>query len=195
MIPKYGMYAKYHTVYDYCYPRLVCELVKIFGTSFYGSQLWLLASDDHYKLIRSWNTTVKMIWELPFSTHKRFVESLTDVPHLENTLHSNYVGFINKLMSSEKSQVKVLCSHVKYNQTTKTGQNLYYLMQKYNKNDIEDLIQSKYAIKKTRIHELLEDEEWKPNMLEELSLAKKGLIELDLAEDEIDDLIEAIATT
>ena len=57
-----------------CYePRMLCEVLKIFATSFYGSPLWTLNSEEHLKLNRSWNTVVKMVWDLPFKTHKRFV--------------------------------------------------------------------------------------------------------------------------
>ena len=94
--------------YGFHDPRLVCELIRIFGTSFYGSPLWSLNSEDHLKLNRSWNTTVKMIFDLPFETHKRFVESLTPVPHLQSTLHGRYVGFLENLNVSKKPEIKLL---------------------------------------------------------------------------------------
>ena len=43
--------------YGFYDPKVICEIVKIFGTSFYGSPLWSLGSDEHQKLNRSWNTS------------------------------------------------------------------------------------------------------------------------------------------
>ena len=80
--------------YHYCDPRIVCHLVRIFATSFYGSSLWNLSSPAFQQLARSWNTTVKIVWYLPWETHKRFVENLTEVPHMETTLHSRYIAFL-----------------------------------------------------------------------------------------------------
>ena len=93
-------FQKIHKIkqaYGFYDPKIVCEIVKIFGTSFYGSPLWSLRSAEHQQLNRSWNTVVKMIWNLPFQTHKRFVEDLTNVPHLQSVLHGRYVGFLKIL--------------------------------------------------------------------------------------------------
>ena len=46
-------YDKVHQMkqkFGYCDPRLVCELVRIYGTSFYGSTLWNLNPKEHEQL-------------------------------------------------------------------------------------------------------------------------------------------------
>ena len=66
-------YQKVHELkqaYGFYEPSVICELIKIFGSSFYGSPLWALNSEEHLKLNRSWNTTVKIVFDLPFQTHK-----------------------------------------------------------------------------------------------------------------------------
>ena len=117
--------------YGFYEPSTVCEIVRIFGCAFYGSPLWALNSEEHLKLNRSWNTTVKIIFDLPFQTHKRFVESLCNVPHLQSTLHGRYIGFINSLKSSKKPAMQVLFNVTANNLQSNTGQNLDYLLQKY----------------------------------------------------------------
>ena len=91
--------------YGFYDPQIVCEVVRIFGTSFYGSPLWNLGSKEHLKLERSWNTMVKIIFDLSFQTHTRFIESLSKVPHLQPTLHGRYIGFIYNLNSSKKPKI------------------------------------------------------------------------------------------
>ena len=79
--------------------------------------------------------------------------------------------------------------------STQTGQNIAYLLNHYNIEDIESLLNSKKEISDTRVNALEDDECWKPPLIEELSLARLGFIELDLDKDYIDMLIEDISTT
>ena len=110
--------------YGFYSPSVVCELIRTFGTSLYGSPLWNLKSDEHLKLNRAWNTTVKMVFDLPFETHKRFVESLTKVPHLQSVLHGRYIRFLNGLQMSVKPEIKLLFDIAKNDHLSSTGQNI-----------------------------------------------------------------------
>ena len=56
------------------------------------------------------------------------------------------------------------------------------------------LINMKDEIKMTRVNPLEEDEEWKPILLDELCLAKHGLINLEFDPAYIDMIIEVVAT-
>ena len=49
-------------------------------------------------------------------------------------------------------------------------------------------------IKKNRVNPLEEGEDWKINIIEELSLAKFGFLEIDLNENYIEVMLELIAT-
>ena len=181
--------------YGYCDPRLVCELIKIFGTSFYGSVLWQLDCKEHEQLNRSWNTTIKMVFKLPYSCHTRFLESLTEIPHLQSVVHSRYVGFLKKVGDSKEPILKFLFALLKDDKTSNTGRNVDFLKKKYDFCDIQELFQKKHDIKHTRVYELTEEEFWKPKIIEELSLMKLGLLESHLNEDEIEVLLEDICST
>ena len=63
-------YQKIHELkqaFGFYMPSIICEIIKIYGTSFYGSPLWSLVSEEHLKLNRSWITVVKIVWDLPFA--------------------------------------------------------------------------------------------------------------------------------
>ena len=178
-----------------CYePRMLCEVIKIFGTSFYGSPLWSLGADDHLKLNRSWNTVVKMVWDLPFAAHKRYVESLTEVPHLQSTLHGRYVGFVENLQNSKKIHLQMLFNICKQDLSSNTGQNIAYLLSTYDYKNLMDLIKNKHLIKKNRLNPLENDEEWKIQLIEELSLTKLGFLDMDLDESDIDVMLHSLTT-
>ena len=161
---------------EYC-PELVCEIIRIFGTAFYGSPLWSLNSEEHLKLLRSWNTMVKIVYDLPYETHKRFVESLTDFPHLQSMLHGRYVGFAESLKNSKKLEIKMLYNLCTSNILTNTGNNLNYLMNIYDVVSVEELFSEKHNIKEKRVYKLEQSEEWKPKMIRELTLVKRGLLD------------------
>ena len=58
-------------------------------------------------------------------------------------------------------------------------------MDAYESDTLNSLINKKHNIKKHRINPLEEGEEWKIEMLKELSLAKLGFLETDLEEADI----------
>ena len=173
---------------------MICEFIRIFGTSFYGSPLWSLNSEEHQKLFRSWNTVVKIIWDLPYATHKRFVESLTEVPHLQSTLHSRYIGFISNLKDSVKPQLQILFNICHRNLLSNTGRNIYYLLNDYKTDSVEGLIFKKQVIKRMRVNPLEEGEDWKVKFIEELSLTKKGFLNIDIDDNHINTMLEEICT-
>ena len=137
---------------------------------------------------------IKIVWDLPFATHKRIVESLTEVPHIQSSLHGTYIGFIENLSNSVKTQLQVLFNICKHNQFSNTGQNIAYLKQEYDLDDMKALIENKHIVKKNRVNLLEEGEEWKIDIIEELSLIKKGFLKIDMDEDDIEVMLESITT-
>ena len=81
------------------------------------------------------------------------------------------------------------------NLLTNTGQNISFLMNKYNCESRVELENMKYKIKNTRVYDLPDNEKWKTNLIEELSLMKLGLVEETLNEDEIKFLLEDLCTS
>ena len=144
------------------------------------------------KLNRAWNTAVKMIWKLPPPTHTRFLESLSPVPHLETTLMSRYIGCVENLQISNKNLVQLIfaCSS---DLKSLTGQNLAYLFQKYDKWSLSDLIMEKSKIKKARVYELHTEESWKISLIEEISLLKLNLLEIDFSNDDLEDILNHVS--
>ena len=131
---------------------------------------------------------------LPFATHKRFVESLTSVLHLQSDLNIRFIGFAEALKKSKKKEVQFLFNNCKFDKSCRFGQNLDFLLTEYKYNDLELLLMAKKEIKNTRVNKLHENEEWKVNLIEEISLARKGLLTLDLEEEIVEDLLLELCT-
>ena len=133
-----------------------------------------------------------MIWDLPHPTHTRFLESLSPVPHLENVLHGRYLGFIQNLRKSNKSIVRLILSSCSHDLTSQTGQNLDHLQLKYNKKSIGDLL--RFSLRDRQVYPLEAEELWKVRMIEEVSLIKKDLLEIDFEEQFLDDILQDLCT-
>ena len=120
---------------------------------------------------------VKIVYDLPYETHKRFIESLTDFPHLQSMLHGRYIGFMENLKNSNKDEIKLLYQLCMSNMRSNTGKNCDYLMSTYEIVSVNELFSGKQRIKESRVNNLKEGEEWKPNMIKEITLIKRGLLE------------------
>ena len=170
-------------------------MVRIFATSFYGSVLWKINTENHDKLIRSWNVATKLLWDLPFQAHKRLVEPLTDCPHLQSTLHSRAIGFAKSLSNSKNVHVKFLFNVCQNDVQSITGHNLNYLRNKYNAPTNETLFELRSTISKAIVNELPTEEEWKIPLLEELTNLKRGYLTSEMAEEEINAMIAFVSTS
>ena len=126
------LFDKVHQIlqqFGYCEPRLVINLLSVYSTALYGSTLWQLNSMEHLKLNRSWNTALKIIWDLPHSSHTRFLEPLSPVHHLESVLTGRYIGFVHILSKSAKPFIKLLFNHCSSDLSCRSGKNIQFLIQ------------------------------------------------------------------
>ena len=192
------LFDKVHQIqqqFGYYEPQLVLKLLSIYSTALYGSPLWQLYSDEHSKLNRSWNTAVKIIWDLPHPTHTRFLESLCPVPHLEPVLTSRSIGFLQNLKKSQKELIQLLFHSCSDDLSTVTGRNMNFLLQKYSKISQDELFADKMKIKNSRVYTLSLEEKWKILMIEEIGLLRKNHLEMEFDKDDLDDILEYICTS
>ena len=131
---------------------------------------------------------------MPHATHKRYLESLTEVPHLQSTLHSRYIGFVSNLNDSKKIHLQVLFHMCHRNQLSNTGRNIKFIKNQYEVESFKNMIEKKQAIKKNRVHPLEDGEHWKIEIIEELSLCRRGCLEIAMEEEDIDAMLEAVTT-
>ena len=175
-------------------PKLIMNLISIYSTSFYGSPLWHINSEEHFRLHRSWNTAVRIVWNLPLPTHTRFLESLCPVPHLEATLCSRYIGFLDNLSKCSKPIIPLLFNSIRRNIGSQTGNNIQYLLDKCNMKNLEDLVKEKSRLCKKRINPLPENETWKTKLIEEIALILKGHVNLEFDNTNLEEILTFVCT-
>ena len=191
------LFEKVHQImqqFGYLEPELVVKLLSVYSTALYGSSLWQLNSQEHLQLNRSWNTAMKIIWDLPFATHTRFLESLTAIPHLESVLNGRYLGFVGNLLQTAHPLLGLLFSACKDNVSTQTGQNIRYLLDKHKMKTLADLLVEKATLKKLRVYNLPNEEAWKINILKEITYVKREQLEVQFDDKDLEDILMYICT-
>jgi hypothetical protein len=139
------------------------EINQIYNSHFTGSQLWDLGSREVQKLESTYNRSVKIMLDLPWATHRYFIEPLTGEPHVSRVLIRRYLSFVNKLEMSPKHPLKTLLDIAREDVRSITGSNLRRIMLLSGRNSVKDLkdIDVPY-------HVVPPDEAWRIGFVKEL---------------------------
>jgi hypothetical protein len=80
------------------------------------------------QVYNTWNTCIKLAWQVPRGTHTYFVERLLDcgMSHVRTDILARYVKYLTSLRSSPSMEVVVLANLVARDVRTTTGANLHY---------------------------------------------------------------------
>ena len=109
-------------------PATKIELNSIYNSHFYGSEIWDLFSKGNEKIESSWNRTVKIIFDLPYNTHRRLIEPISGQTHIKLVLIKRLLRFVEKLKFSKKPVLRQPFSVCKDDVRTITGANLRNIM-------------------------------------------------------------------
>ena len=107
-------------------PTQVLQAVQVYCCDLYGGMLWNLFGEKADQIFRCWNTSVKMCWDVPRSTHTYFVNNLLadNFMPLRNQAMTRYIKFYRSLLSSPCKEVAVVSRIVGRNAGSNTGLNL-----------------------------------------------------------------------
>ena len=120
-------------MFSFAEPFQVLQTIDTYSAHFYGGMLWDLYGDGAEKVFRSWNTAVKLVWEVPRSTHTYLVEHLLGLglPSVKHRLRCQYVGFFKNLQRSASWEVRLLSQIVARDAQSVTGRNLLNISNEY----------------------------------------------------------------
>ena len=89
-----------------------------------GSPLWKLFTEDATRMESTWNKSVKLMMDLPLSTHRRLIEPLSGYTHISTVLIKRFLSFVSQIRKSGKTVMKQLLENVKNDVRSTTGHNL-----------------------------------------------------------------------
>ena len=115
--------------FSFAKPDQILRATSLYCGHCYGSMLWDLSSEMAGMFFRSWNTCVKLAWNVPRSTHTYLVNHLLAVNHssFREQLLVRYWKFFQKLKKSKSSPVQLLANIVSRDIRTTTGRNLNFI--------------------------------------------------------------------
>ena len=88
------------------YPIVFMNLILIYNSHFYGSNLWnLFAINDVYT---AWNNVFRYVFDLPRCTHRYLLEPVTECKHLFTLLTNRFLKFYRTLFLSGKNIISNL---------------------------------------------------------------------------------------
>ena len=70
-----GKYDSLRQEFGFLQPDKFFEIINIYATSFYGSNLWLFSGNN--KVFSNWSKMIKLNWGLPWAAHKYFLEEVS----------------------------------------------------------------------------------------------------------------------
>ena len=120
-------------LFSFALPTNVLSCIQTYNCHFYGSQLWNLYGTPSNQLYRSWNTTVKLVWGIPRSTHNYFLEHLVskDFRSARQQILSKYIGFLKRLRKSVSDEVRIMCYIAAQDIRSVTAMNCYKLEEEF----------------------------------------------------------------
>ena len=158
-----------------------------------------MSNKNVQKVINSWSVATRFMWDIPWDSHRYFVEELGGT-HAKNMLFSRYVTFVQSLARSDKFFVQFLFQLCKKNVMTVTGQNIRHILTETGSEDILKLKASDIK-RKFKICEFENEDKWKVDVINEWTNVKQGFAFIEdnddenfLSRTEIEEFIDYVST-
>ena len=177
----------------FTHPLKKATMNGIYNGHFTGSQLWKIDSPEYNKVLSTYNKSIKIMYDLPWATHRYLIEPITERNHVSRTLVERYMSFIAKVRNSKKANIRQLLEIIKRDTRTTTGFNLSTIMILTNKNSIEELFDGNNDFV---YHPVEESEAWRIPFVKELLGVRHGDLKVDgITPDELSQILDYICTT
>ena len=180
--------------FHFAHPVTKFTVNRIYNTNFTGSNLWDFNSEAFESLGKTWNVSVRIMFSLPRTTHRYFIEPITDQQHIQIILMKRFLKFCVQLRDSSKSVLNKVLNYCESDTMTRTGHNLRSILLLANKTSFSEIIQSDLD---TIIYKEIPDgEEWRVHTLKELMEIRQNPEMLpNFSYKDIEDLISFVCTT
>ena len=144
---------------------------------------------------RAWNTCVKLVHDVPRSTHTYLVENYlsTSFIPVKTELFARYLKFVKSLKESKSLEVRYLCRIIGSDVLSTTSRNLYFIQ---HETGLDPSVVSSTRVRATPVvTDVPAEEVWRLPLLDQYLRKRKEL--LCLLEDTyvIETLINALCST
>ena len=177
----------------FSHPSTRFKVSNIFCSHFTGSPLWNLFSADAVKMESSWNLNIKIVFDLPFATHRSIIKPITQSYHIKETLVKRFLSFIKQVKSSPKKLPKHILNTIKLDTRSTTGSNLRNILLLSKKSNVDKL--DIFDFKSINYHPISKEDSWKPGMILEITDIKFNQLEVNgFSYDELEEILSYVCT-
>ena len=178
----------------FAHPATKLRINNIYNTHFSSSPLWNLFGPGAGHIETSYNRSVKIMLDLPYATHRCFIEPLTGEKHIKRILASRFLGFIENIEKCGKKTVKMLMETAKQDVRSVTGSNFRNIMLLVGKTSITTV--KKDDADKIKYFPIEEDDCWKVDAIKELIDVKNSILEVPGFEiNELNEILSHLCTS
>ena len=161
--------------------------------------LWDFNSKNINMLFNSWSVAVRIMWNLPYQTHRYLIEPLAG-PHAKSMIYSRYVNFLQSIAKCNKKSLHYMYELIKSDTRTITGRNIREIKHITESDDIMD-IKVKEMKKTVKFKMVPENEKWRISLIKELTNVKHNKLEIRfedgeiISENDIENILSFASTT
>ena len=183
--------------FHYVEPKVFVRILNIYAASFYGSSLWDLFSSECERIYAAWNVAIRICFNVDRTTHRYFIEELSDNLHPKVMLCSRYASFHQSLLTCDKFPVRYLARLHQDDQRTVFGRTLRRIAHECGNGSPVQKFPSKTLVKKNMKYFAVPDSEaWRCSILNDLLKARDDISTLpgfSLAE--VEDMVKFVCTS
>ena len=96
----------------FSHPKTLWKLNMIYNFHFTGCKLWVFSSKSFGKFMSTIQRSFKIMFDLPYETHRYFYEVVTATKHPTIIVKRRFVNFLSMINQSNKVAPKLLLQHV-----------------------------------------------------------------------------------
>ena len=152
------------------------RLNMLYNSHFCSSSIWRFEGEEAHHLFSSWNKNIKMIYDLPWATHRWVLEEITGTS-LKDMLFSRFFKFLNAIKKSKKPALKFLLSVSMADVRSLTGSNLRSILVNTGVQVLPGVTLAG-AVKKHTLCKVPDVEKWKIPLLHSLLAVKADKFEI-----------------
>ena len=157
----------------FCLPASVkMRLNLLYNSHFSGSNIWRFESKEASHLYSSWNRNIKLVFGLPWGTHRWVVEEVS-CTNLKLMLFVRFIKFVNSITKTTKPGLKFLLKVAAADVRSVTGSNLRSILRTTG-TQVKPGITKAGSVQKLSLHNVLEGETWKIPLLHSLLSVRAG---------------------
>ena len=156
--------------------------------------LQLSYSKASKSLYNTWNVAIWKMFELPFRTHRYFIEAISERRHLKFSLLKQEIKFANALRYNKKRTIKSEFSLLEEDTGSIIVKNLHKIMRLCGKSNVRDTTCT--DIDGLNYNAVTDGKKWTLNFLKEVINLRDGILFVpEISREEILNILDYVCTS